>query len=102
MRTINNLLSLEGRIYVWLEDEEIQRRFMQDAEAEGFTFGEDRLPTRMPLDSIVALNINHTLNYVGIIGHMAFDHPTHVSGQKLIRVDYEKYIAGDDDYLILY
>ena len=94
MRTISNLLSLEGRIFVYLKNEKLQRQFLRDAEAEGFTFHDGTKPTLRPIDSIYALNRDHTINYVGIVGHVAYDYAVTVSGRRLIRINYEQYLTG--------
>ena len=100
MRTITHLQSLGDRVYVWLEDKVTQRRFMWEAEAEGFTFQDGEAPTKRPLDCIMAVNPDHTLNYVGIIGHIAFDYAEDIGTKNLIRVNYCKYVNGDDDWLM--
>ena len=40
MRNVTELSKLNGKVYVYLGDEVIARRFLQDAENEGFTFGD--------------------------------------------------------------
>ena len=100
MRTVSNLLSLDGRIYVKLSSENIQRLFLKNAEEEGFTFGDGGKPTERKPDSIMALHHDWTISYVGFAGHMAFYHSEISCGKPLIRVDYGKYIAGRDDYII--
>ena len=39
------------------------------------------------------------ISHCGFTGHMAFQSAKTVGGQKLIQVDYEKYLAGEEDYL---
>ena len=100
MRTIGNLLALNGRVYVYLPSTALVTLFLKNAEAEGFTFGADRKPTESPHADIIALNMDWTLNYVGYVGHLAFGMADEVGGKKLIRVDYGKYLAGRDDYIM--
>lgn len=45
MRNVTELSKLNGKVYVYLRDEVIARRFLQDAENEGFTFGDGEKPT---------------------------------------------------------
>lgn len=100
MRTIEKLLDQMGRVYVYLASQEIARQFMRDAEREGFTFGDGVKPTKRKLDSIMALNHNRTINFVGYIGHMAFQGAEKIGDAKLIRVDYSEYIRGSEHYLM--
>lgn len=90
-KAISNLLNLKGRVYVYLADEETGKQFMQQAETEGFTFRDGVKPTERPYDSIIALNRDRTINYVGFVGHMAFGAKAKTIGkEKLIRFDYKK------------
>lgn len=98
---ISNLLNLKGRVYVYLADEETGKQFMQQAETEGFTFRDGVKPTERPYDSIIALNRDRTINYVGFVGHMAFGVKAKKMGnEKLLRVDYKRYAAGEKHYLL--
>ena len=100
MRTIGNLLALDGRVFVYLPSTSLVNLFLKNAEEEGFTFGEDRKPTESPHADIIALNMDWTLNYVGYVGHLAFGNADTVGGKKLIRMHYGKYLAGRDDYIM--
>lgn len=97
MNTVKNLLSLDGRVYVYVPDEKIAARFLENAQSEGFTVG-DKKPTEAGYSDIFALNGDMTLSYPGFIGHMAFRSPKACSF-KLIRVDYERYLSGSEDYI---
>ena len=96
MRTVKQLLSLEGRVYVCLSDEAVCSRFLRDAESEGFTFGDGVRPTQRTPGDIYALNRDMTLNYVGYVGHLAFRSAAAGGAEPLVRVDYGKYAAGED------
>lgn len=100
MRTVSDLTKMDGRVYVYLCNDTVRRKFLLDAETEGFTFGDGENPTKRPMDDIYAVNRNHTLNFIGWAGHMAYHNPRAVFGIGLIRVDYEKYILGFMDYVI--
>jgi hypothetical protein len=97
-RTIKNLLKENCRVYVYLSDKDIAKRFLRDAESEGFTFSDGANLTSRNCDSIMAVNDNTTINYVGIVGHIAFNCTKKVGDKALLRVDYGKYILGEDDY----
>ena len=99
-RTIEELMDLLGRVYVYLEDEETAEEFFARAEEEGFVFGDGEKPSKKQKDCIIAVNKNLTLNYVGFAGHAAFGSGTKTVGDKpLIRIDYRRYASGDRDYI---
>ena len=93
MRTIAELLNLDGRVYVYLSSKNVAKIFLQNAESEGFRFGDGKKPTKRKWDDIYALNKDFTLNFVGYIGHIAFHHPEVPNDYNLIRVDYATYPA---------
>lgn len=98
-RTIKNLANMDGRVYVFLENVEIGEKFLQQAESEGFTFGDGAKPTERCYAEIMAVNGDLTINFVGTNGRIAFGGGAKsVGGEKLIRVDYRKYAAGEQDY----
>lgn len=92
MRTIRNLSKLNGRVYVYLAKAEIGHRFLQQAEAEGFTYGDGVKPTERSYEEIMAVNHDNTLNYVGTIGRIAYGSGVkRIGDEQLIRIDFEKY-----------
>lgn len=100
MRTVSNLLNLDGMIYVYLASPNLSALLMKNAEAEGFTFGDGVKLTERGVADIMALKSDWTINYVGWAGHMAFRYSDDVVGDPIIRVDYGKYISGSDNYII--
>ena len=100
-RTIKNISGMEGRAYVYLSNDEIGNKFMQMAEDEGFTFGDGVKPTERQYAEVMAVNHNSTINYVGANGRMAFGSGVRTIGDEvLIRIDFGKYLNGDESYLI--
>ena len=101
MRLIKDLvINKEEKVYVYLSDVEIGEKFLEQAETEGFTFGDGAKPTERCFAEIMAVNDNYTINFVGSVGRMAFGSGAEtVNGQKLLRVDFAKYVNGESDYL---
>lgn len=81
-----------GRVFVYLANAEISSRFLRDAENEGFTFCDGEKPTSRRADSVMAVNENRTINYVGFAGHMAFGSAKEIGGRPLIKIDYQEYL----------
>ena len=107
-RTVTELLavknkSLIGRIryrnlprhtFIYCRSRNISARFLADAEAEGFTFGDGKKPAEKEYDDIFSLHDDLTISYTGWAGHVLFRNAV----GNLIRIDYGKYIAGASDY----
>lgn len=74
-----------------------QYRFMSDAECEGITYGDNVKPTERPVDDIMALQPNGTICFLGWAGRVCYHYAIQ---NNIIRVDYEKYINGDADFII--
>ena len=101
MRTISYLSTLNGRVYVYLADPETGTRFLKEAEKEGFSFGDGVKPTDRHYSELMAVNHDKTINYVGVIGHIAFGSGAEtVNSEHLIRIDYKNYLSGMEDYFI--
>lgn len=91
MSGIKSLLSTyTGRIYVYLATEDVSKQFLQDAENEGFTFCDGVKPTERDADCIFAINNDMTINYVGFVGHMAYQVADKIGNQPLIKIDYRE------------
>ena len=102
-RTIKALAEMKGRVHVYLPNREIGTRFIRQAEEEGFTFGDGVKPTAPERGYSLIMGVNHnlTLNYVGIVGRMAFCSGCRKIGdEKYLRIDFEKYINGEKRYYI--
>ena len=98
-RTLKALTKMDGRVYVYLENDEAGKAFLAQAEAEGLLFEDVAAPTSRPYATVMAINHDSTLNYVGANGMIAFRAGADtIGGEKLIRVDYEKYASGAENY----
>lgn len=89
MLSIKSLLSAHtGRIYIYLATADIGKRFLQDAENEGFLFRDGVKPTQREADSIFAINEDLTINYVGFVGHVAYQAANTIGNKPLVKIDY--------------
>lgn len=86
IKTIMELSQLNGRVYVYLSTGKLAEQFMRQAAAEGFTFADGVKPTDRTATEVMAVNPNHTINYIGIMGHIAFGAGAKtICGRTLIR-----------------
>lgn len=83
-------------MYIFLQTEALQIRFMNDAEQEDITFGDGVKPTERKADDIMSLQADGTICFLGWAGRMCYHHSKDVA----IRIDYEKYVDGAEDYII--
>lgn len=101
MRTIEELAKMNGHVYVRLNGKENVDKFMKQAEEEGFTFADGRKPTSREGAEIMAVNRDNTINFVGVAGAIAFGSGAKKIGDEdLIRVDFEKYMNGEEDFSV--
>ena len=92
-KTIRELSEMNGRVYIFLRTPELGRRFLLQAEQEGFTFGDGEKPTERQYADVMAVNRNGTINYVGTNGRIAYGSGAEkIGGETLIRINYETYI----------
>lgn len=95
VKTISELVNIKKkRVYVFLADKEAETRFIVDANAEGYTFEDGTSLFEKETNNIYALNHNKTVNFINSIGRMAFQ----CNSEHIVRVDYKKYISGNEDY----
>ena len=83
-------------LYVYCRSTAIAKRFLVDAEREGFVFGDGKLPTRKDTDNLFALNDDFTISYTGIAAHMMFGSQM----ENVYWVDYGKYVSGERDFRV--
>lgn len=86
MKTIKELASMGERVYVHIADEETALKFLQQAEAEGFTFGDGVKPTDRHWSDLYAIHADSTLNYVGSVGRIEYGS----GADSVVRVDYSQ------------
>ena len=54
--------SFDGKVYIIIKGDELQKQFLKDAESEGFHFGTNK-PTDSSTDDVIALEPNKQLSY---------------------------------------
>lgn len=72
MKTIKELANMGERVYVHLKDEKTAMQFLQQAESEGFTFGDGAKPTDRHWSDLYVIHSDGTLNYVGSVGRIEY------------------------------
>ena len=88
--------NLPRHTFIYCRSRNISARFLADAEAEGFTFGDGKKPAEKEHDDIYSLHDDLTISFTGWAGHVMFRN----AAGNIIRIDYGKYIAGEPHYQI--
>ena len=84
-------------IYIYCKSSAIAKRFLADAEEEGFVFCDGTVPTSKDAVNLYALNGDFTMSYTGLVAHMML-------GSKdvgnVMWVDYGKYMSGEKSWMV--
>ncbi len=96
MRTITNLIKPGFHVYVLFDNHSLCRQFLIQAEWEGFSIGDKQKPTEIEETDVLAVLPDRKLCHLGFASRMAL----HSSQNNIIRIDYEKYINGEQNYLV--
>lgn len=92
MRTITELYTLQGRVYLFINSKQAYNHFAENALKEGFILPEGE-------NDVFALQRNFTFCHTGWAGHMLFHNPKLCAADRIIRIDYIRWISGADDYI---
>lgn len=65
MRNVTELSKSNGKVYVYLKNEVIIRKFLKDAENEEFNFGDGEKPTARPGNNLYVVNRDWMISHVG-------------------------------------
>lgn len=85
---------MDDKVYVKFKNEDVFKRFLYDAETEGYMIGGNKPTEAGVSQDIKAIGYNGKISNCGIIDHIAVQ----VGGENIHVIDYEKYINGDPDY----
>ena len=108
MRSLKALFKKENHVWIACESDDLQKCFLEQAEDEGFICLNGQNPTEMFHRQFYGIDQNMSVGYVSAMNwFLSAKCPGHVistlTGEYIIdpfRVDYGKYIAGEEDYFI--
>ncbi len=96
MRKIRDLMNPKKRVYIILNTKAMQYRFMSDAQREGITYPNNMPVTERMVEDVMSLHADATIYFLGWAGRVQY----HSCKENRICVDYEKYVDGEEDYLL--
>ncbi len=101
MRTLEKLLELDGKIYIRLDNSETSKRFLRNAEREGFLMSNGERPTESKIWNFYRLCHDKTIEPFGhgFAGSMVRHSIINGLQPDCISVDYSKYISGEKSYI---
>lgn len=89
-KSIREISQMDGRVYIRFRNKDSAKRFLFQATQEGFLFTDGVKPTEKPVASVIAVNKDYTLNYVGTNGRIAYGSGAQrIGSQKLIRIEFD-------------
>lgn len=93
MRTLTELLKTNEKVFIYLANDNLKQKFMQQAEDEGFVY-QGQNPTTLQSESVMIIHDDYTLGKLsGFITHMQYH-----TCPKEMHIDYARYINGLNDY----
>ncbi len=103
MRTIRELVREQELVWAYMGAEDMARRFLRQAEAEGFCLSGGAPTAEAAPAHVMAIHRDLTIAYLPIyIWQWSFDRPYIFarSGMRVPkRVDFSRYCAGAEDYI---
>lgn len=101
MRTIEKLLMQNGKVYVRVENLEQSKRFLQNAEKEGFLFADGTKPTESKPRLFYRLIHDKTIEPAGcgFVGTMLMKEIISGNVDGSISINYIRYIVGEENYI---
>ena len=98
MRELKDLVKDNEQVWIYCENESLQSKFLNQAETEGFMALNGQKPTELFHHQLYGINSDMTMGYLAImIWCLSF--PKDGSVDPHLRVNYEKYISGEEDYI---
>ena len=97
MRTLKQLAEKEGWVRVYLDNKKVGKAFLRQAQEEGFRFCDGRPLRSISWQYVFGLGSDMTVWFVSLF-NWTLSYAGEVRGTP-VRVDYEKYMAGEVDYM---
>ncbi len=98
MRTLKELFERTGEHWIWIycPEKAHQRRFLQQAEEEGFLAVSGMRPTELGCNELYGIDDESMT--MGYVSRMCWFLPLEYGKTGLLRIDFQKYISGEADY----
>lgn len=100
MRTISNLYNEGDTVFICFENETIGKKFLQDAEKEGFLINGELPPATGNTSKIYLLKKGYIIHPIsGFVMHIFFGSGVKTNkDKKVVRINYGNYTNGAENY----
>lgn len=95
MRLLKELITHNSTVWVYCENEALQKHFLKQAEIEGFHAINGQKPTELFHHQLYGINDDMTVGYLAV---MIWTLTFQTGKDEKVRIDYGKYISDDEDY----
>ena len=96
MHTLKSLIENHETVWFYCATKNLQRGFLEQAENEGFVTLNGQKPTELFDQYFYGINDDMSMGY---LSNMIWCLTFQTGGDTHVRVDYEKYITDEDDYI---
>lgn len=96
MRTLKSLIKKNKKVWFYCGTEDLQKRFLQQAEEEGFVTMRGEIPSSLSLQRLYGINSEETMGY---ISHFTWYLSFQTGNKDILRIDYDRFISGEDDFI---
>ena len=96
MRSLKSLIEKNKKVWFYCGTKELQNRFLEQAEEEGFVTMSDEKPTSLSLQHLYGINEEGTMGY---ISHFIWLKSFHADNKDILWIDYDRFICGEDDFI---
>lgn len=95
MRTLKSLIEKNKKVWFYCGTEDLQKRFLEQAEKEGFITMRGEEPTSLSLQRLYGINNEETMGYISnFIWYLSFQ----TGNKDILRIDYDRFISGEEDF----
>lgn len=95
MRTLKALIDNNNTIWIYCKDKELAKSFLEQCENEGFLALNGQKPTELFHHSFYGISDDMTM---GFLSSMIWSMTLRNGNDNHVRIDYEKFISGEDNY----
>ncbi len=98
MRLLKDLLKSDSTVWICCESDDSKERFLHQAEEEGFIALSGIKPTELFHHRLYGISDDMTMGY---LSNMIWNLTFRSVDDKHVRIDYEKYMVDEEDYVIV-
>ncbi len=96
MRSLKSLIEKNKKVWFYCGTEDLQKRFLEQAEEEGFVTMQGEAPSTLSLQRLYGINCEGTMGYISnSIWYLSF----HTGGQDILHIDYDRFISGEAEFI---